>query len=118
MAGSARWGDITGGRYFPLMYDGKPPYSRMFVPSTRSLPYLNITGLDITLLNPSHVKSKEISFMNDRPHRGFNEFFSCLGSWACREDAPWQSVNEPKPIIPQTFESPRIAKTPRRLVVQ
>jgi len=25
MARSARWGDITGGRYFPLMYDGKPP---------------------------------------------------------------------------------------------
>jgi hypothetical protein len=29
-----------------LMCDGKPPELRLFVPSTRSLPYIDITGLD------------------------------------------------------------------------
>jgi hypothetical protein len=108
-------GHHRGRGYFPLMCDGKPPELRLFVPSTRSLPYVDITGLDITL-NPSHVESKKISFMNNKPHRRFNELSPCLGSWACREDAPWQRVNEPKPI-PQIFESPRSAKMPRCLVV-
>jgi hypothetical protein len=104
------------GKILPADVRRETPIMRMFVPSARSLPYVNITGLDITL-NHSHVKSNKISFMNDRPHRGSNELFSCLGSWACREDAPWQRVNGPKPIIPQIFESPRSPKMPRRLGV-